>query len=472
MLRRLLDSPAFYFAGAALLVVVALATQVDLRLPAQEEDDASQIAALKERDDLNVVFVVVDTLRADHLDSYGYPRETSPNLTALARHGIRFAEVTAQSSWTKTSMASLWTGVQPLNHGLTRFDDAMPSEAVMPAELFKARGYETAGVIRNGWVAANFGFDQGFDMYLRPRPGRQHLRAQSRQVGGLVLEGSDEDVLVSANEFLDAFGRRKFFLYLHFMDVHQYVYDQNAPEYGPRYIDGYDKAIHWTDRVIAHLYGKLEQLGVLDRTLIVITSDHGEAFREHGFEGHARNIFAEVVQVPWIIGLPFRLSEGIVVEQRVSNVDVWPTLLDLLGMEPLPNADGVSVVPWIEAAAGLREDPGPSPPQLAYLDRNWGTRDPSIAMLSVEEGGKRLIWWLESEEEAERMVLFDVEADPGEQVDLYSPDDPDGQRLLAMAKEHRDGATNAWGTDARQVELDELRLNQLRALGYALPGDQ
>jgi len=237
MFRRLLDSPLTYFVGAALLIVLAIVTQLDVRVPPLPEGTPEDITLLPERGDLNVVFIVVDTLRADHLDAYGYERETSPNLTALARQGIRFERVLSQSSWTKTSMASLWTGVQPLNHGLLRFDDALPAEAPMPAEILKRAGYRTAGVYRNGWVAPNFGFDQGFDHYLRPRTGRERNQIQSQHPGGPVLEGTDEDVLISANEFLDSFGNDKFFLYMHLMDVHQYVYDQDSPEYGARYVD-------------------------------------------------------------------------------------------------------------------------------------------------------------------------------------------------------------------------------------------
>ncbi|MBW2267716.1 MAG: sulfatase [Deltaproteobacteria bacterium] len=471
MLRRLIDSPLTYFVGAGLLVVVAIATQIEVRVPPLPEGTPQDVAELPQRGDLNVVFVVIDTLRADHLDVYGYGRETSPNLAALASQGIRFEKVLAQSSWTKTSMASLWTGAQPLNHGLLRFDDALPAEARMPAETLKQAGYRTAGIYRNGWVAPNFGFAQGFDTYIRPRPGRARQRAQSQHPAGALLEGTDEDALVSANEFLDAFGNEKFLLYLHLMDVHQYVFDQDSPPFGVGYLDLYDQAIHWTDRVIAHLYGKLEEIGVLDRTLFVITSDHGEAFREHGFEGHARNLYSEVTRVPWIIGLPFRLMPGVVVEQPVSNVDVWPTLLELLGLSPLEGIDGRSAVPLIRAAAGLDAEPLAPTPRLAFLDRGWGHRTRQTPIFAVEDAGKRIMWWPQTDESPERVHLFDTEGDPSEQHDIYSPgDDPDAERLLGIVREHSESAESPWGVDARQIELDEMRLNQLRALGYVLPG--
>ena len=471
MLRRFLDSPITYFVGAALLVVIAIATQIEVRVPPLPEGTPQDIVGLPRRGDLNIVFVVVDTLRADHLDAYGYERETSPNLTALASQGIRFERVLSQSSWTKTSMASLWTGVAPLNHGLLRFDDALPAEARMPAEILKRAGYRTAGVIRNGWVAPNFGFDQGFDLYLRPPPGRERLQAQSRHPAGPMLEGTDEDVLTSASEFLDAFGSEKFLLYLHFMDVHQYVYDEESPAFGASYLDYYDQSIHWTDRIIAHVYGKLEEIGVLDRTIFVVTSDHGEAFREHGFEGHARNLYAEVAYVPWIIGLPFRLMQPVVVEQLVSNIDVWPTLLELLGLPPLEGIDGRSAVPLIHAAAGLDAEVLAPTPQIAFVDRGWGRSDRSIPIMAVEADGKRIMWWPETDEGPERVQLFDTESDALEQHDIYRADDPDARRLLDLARERFETGESPWGVDAHQIEIDEMRLNQLRALGYALPGE-
>ena len=352
MLRRLLNSPWPYFIGAGLLLIAAVASQFEIRVPSRPPGHPSDITALRERKDLNVVFVLIDTLRADRLHSYGYERPTSQTMDTLASRGILFKHVLSQSSWTKSSMASLWTGTQPPNNGVVRYDQVLPDAAVMPAELFKQAGYRTAGIWRNGWVAPNFGFGQGFDFYVNPQPGSERQRMQSRKPGGRALKGTDEDLVVSALEFLDNFGREKFFLYLHFMDLHQYVYDENAAHFGTSYSDVYDQAINWIDRLIGHIVNRIDEYGGLANTLIVIASDHGEAFLEHGFEGHARNLYSEVVNVPLIIALPFLLDPGIVVEERVSNVDIWPTLLDLVGLPPLVNPDGRSLVPLILSAAG------------------------------------------------------------------------------------------------------------------------
>lgn len=466
MFRRLLESPWSYFVAAGLLLIVGVVSQFEIRLPSRPEGDAEEILRLKDRDHVNVVFILVDTLRADRIGAYGYSRPTTPNIDALASQGIVFKHVLSQSSWTKSSMASLWTGTEPANNGIINYGDVLPEAAVMPAEILRDAGYRTAGVWRNGWVAPNFGFEQGFQIYLVPAPGRARAQLQVGHPGGAAIDGNDEDTVTSAVEFLNNFGQQKFFLYLHLMDLHQYVYDEGAPQFGTSYSDIYDQALSWADRVIGHLVHQLDEIGQLGNTMIVITSDHGEAFQEHGFEGHARNLYSEVVNVPWIISLPFRLDPGIVVEQRVANIDVWPTILDLLGLPGLTAPDGRSLVPVILADAGAAsgsEDGISSRPVIAHMDRHWGHKDRSEPMVSVTDGDKRLIWYPKS---PYRTQLYDLAADPGEKKNLYDPSDPEVQRLMAMARSYLENAKSPWGAGREQVELDDLRLNQLRALGY------
>ncbi len=463
MLRRFLDSPYPYFVGAGLLLLVAIATQFEIQVPSRPGGTPQDIPKLREREDLNVVFVMIDTLRADRLGTYGYERPTSPNIDALASRGVRFDNALAQSSWTKASMASLWTATYPANNGIVRYNDVMPEEAVLPAEIFREAGFRTAGIWRNGWVAPNFGFSQGFEFYLNPKPGRERERAQGRHPSGGALKGTDEDIVTSAFEFIDNFGRERFFLYLHFMDIHQYVYDEASARFGTSYSDVYDQSINWTDRLLGLIVERIDAIGELPNTVFVIASDHGEAFQEHGIEGHARNLYSEVVNVPFIIVFPFILEEGIVVKDRVLNVDIWPTVLDLVGLPPLPGADGVSLVPLIMAAARGETDPSFRRPGIAHLDRRWGTPDVSDPLVSVTEGDKRLFWQAKRPAQSR---LFDLTADPGEKTNVYDPEDPEAQRLVEVARKYYEEAESPWGVTPEQVELDELRLNQLRALGY------
>ena len=472
MLRRLLDSPWPYFGAAALLLLAALATQFEVHFPSRDKAPLTELSALRERKDLSLVFILVDTLRADRLSAYGYPRPTSPILDEIAAHGILFERVMSQSSWTKTSMASLWTSTNPIRNGILRYNHVIPAEATLPAEILREAGFRTAGLWRNGWVEPNFGFDQGFEIYVRPTPGRSRQQIHRQSPGGSPLGGTDEDLVVSATDFLDRFGHDRFFLYLHLMDLHQYVYDDHSAIFGTTYSDVYDQSINWTDRVLGMFLKALDDRGLLANTVVAIASDHGEAFREHGSEGHARNLYGEVSHVPFIISLPFVLEPGVRVPQLVSNADVWPTLLDLMGLPALPGADGVSLLPLVRQAGGL--DPGaPTEPLVrpvfGHLARGWGNpKADAQSLVAVAQGDKRLIVNLDKPEEAE---LFDTAEDPTEQQNLLAEDGAVAAPLRALIQGYETHSEPPWGKAPGVAELDEMRLNQLRALGYAIEGD-
>jgi arylsulfatase A-like enzyme len=248
------------------------------------------------------------------------------------------------------------------------------------------------------------------------------------------------------------------------------VYDEESAIFGTSYSDIYDQAIHWTDRLIGVLLDRLERKKLLERTIVVIAADHGEAFLEHGREGHAQDLHDEVTHVPLIVLPPFLLEPGVRVKTTVSNADLWPTVLDLVGLAPLPGADGRSLVPLILAAGGARagSDTGAlERPVFAQLVRGWGR--PRLehpgSLVSVTDRGMRLLTVLPAESPFE---LFDRTADPGERKDLAAAEPAAAQRLLALVKRYAADAKPPWGTAAPEVELDELRLNHLRALGYAV----
>jgi arylsulfatase A-like enzyme len=470
MLRRLLQSRSLTVALAAALLALAIASLVELRPRGVRTGHVEDLAKLSARSDLSVVFILIDTLRADRLGCYGYARPTSPTLDALAATGVRFAHVTSASSWTKTSMASLWTGLHPVTHGILRYPHGLPDRATLPAEILRDAGFRTAGLWRNGWVAPNFGFGQGFEIYHRPLPGRGPEREARRTPSEARLPGTDEDVTRSAIEFLRGARNDRFLLYLHYMDVHQYVYDDSA-NFGPELSDLYDNAIRWVDRNVEALVAAIAEQGLADRTVLVITSDHGEGFREHGLEGHARTLYREVIDVPWILVPPFRLDPGIVVSTPAAGVDVWPTLLDLLGQAPLPGAQGASRAGAILAAARAGPEPAPAAADsgaYAELDRTWGTQgaapDPIVAVI---EGPYR---WIQPLAGPAAGQLFDHRDDPREQHDVAAREPETAARLRARVAAYSSFPPATWGAPA-EVELDQMRLEQLRALGYVVGGD-
>jgi arylsulfatase A-like enzyme len=361
----------------------------------------------------------------------------------------------------------MWTGMYPERTGIQRFFHAMPDEALLPAEILKAAGYRTAGIWRNGWVANNFGFGQGFDLYLRPRQNRPEHKITRPAPGLRSLPGTDMDATLSAIEFMTGAVGSPFFLYVHYMDVHQYLYTDLSPDFGTSFSDIYDSAIYWTDHNVGRLLETLQKLELADKTLIVIVSDHGEAFFEHGIEGHARNLYREVLDTPWIIALPWKLDRGVVVERRVGNVDVWPTLLDLLGLQGLPGAEGESALPLIrEAAAGLATGGEESErPLYSQLDRSWGKVDGEPApTVSILKGAHRLNY---SSQQPERVELFDRSADPKERRNVADEQPEIAASLRAEVEAFLAKPKSQWQA-APEIEVDEMHQAQLRALGYVI----
>ncbi len=461
MLSRLLRSRWLYLAAGTLMVVAAIYLQFDIRFDPRPLGEPADIEKLHERNDLNLLFVLIDTLRADRLSAYGYGRETSPTLDKLAADGIRFAEHMSQSSWTKCSMASLWTGLYPIRTGVTRSPQGLPDEVLMPAEIIREAGFRTAAIWRNGWISPGFGFSQGFEVYHTPKsaPTPRSVRREKPTLG---VTGTDQDVVHSAIEFLRVQGDERWFLYVHLMDVHQYVYDETSALFGTTYSDIYDNSIRWTDRVLGSLITTLDARGLREKTMIVVAGDHGEAFGEHGREGHARDVHAEVTTTPLIVSLPFRLEPGIVVDAPTENIDLWPTILDLLKLPPLEAVDGKSRLPEIMAAARGELPPPRDTPRFAHLDQTWGrsAREPR-PMVAVREGPYRLVRAYEA-----KGRLYDRSNDPREQVDVSKENPEVLARLQAFADEYLERPSAPW--KASDVELDDAQLEQLRALGYEL----
>jgi arylsulfatase A-like enzyme len=455
--------------GAIVLVGYA-AMMIDVEVIPRDDrptGTAADIEALRERDDVNVLFILVDTLRADHLGAWGYERPTSPTIDRIASEGVRFSRHVSQSSWTKCSMASLWTGLYPARTGVTRFNHVLSDEARMPAEIMRDAGFRTVGLFRNGWVEGYFGFDQGFEVYVKPVAERVPAKVR-RENPTLSEAGTDMGAVEGVEEFLRAYGDQRWFLYVHLMDLHEYLYDEDSALFGTAYADVYDNAIRRTDYVIERLYELLARGGYLENTIVVIGSDHGEAFSERGFEGHARFVYKETTYVPLTISFPFRLEPGIVVDRLTRNIDIWPTVLDLLGLPAMEGVDGRSRRDAILAAARGEATSTDDDDAWAHLDRTWGRRGVRPApTVSVVDGGYRYVR-LPHADGGYDEELFDLSADPAELEDVRAEHAEVAERLRAMADDYLDQQPS-WSEKARTLEMDEMQLQQLRALGYKVP---
>ncbi|MBW2724717.1 MAG: sulfatase-like hydrolase/transferase, partial [Deltaproteobacteria bacterium] len=209
--------------------------------------------------------------------------------------------------------------------------------------------------------------------------------------------------------------------------------------------------------------------GHLDNTLIAIASDHGEAFSERGLEGHARTVYRETTEVPFILSFPFRLEPGLAVSRRSRNIDIWPTILDLLGLPEMTGIDGRSRVPEILAAARGEQLEDDGEIGIAHLDQNWGKRDvPEAPVVAVVEDNYRYVVQWDGARKQAYEQLFDALEDPGELVNISAAQPEVADRLRKEASQYL-YRKPPWDETAPDLEMDEMQLNQLRALGYKLP---
>jgi arylsulfatase A-like enzyme len=366
-------------------------------------------------------------------------------------------------------MASLWTSRTPLHAGVTKFDDTIAKEVLMPAEILAEAGFKTVGLFRNGWVNAQFGFDQGFEKYYKPLGGYQdqrirRMRPNSQQVG------TDESMVADAVEFLRIHGKTtRWFLYVHLMDVHEYTYDKESAQFGTAVPDIYDNSILREDWVISTLYDYLASQGLLEKTLIVLASDHGEAFGERGYEGHARELFPETTETPVIISFPFALSKPIVLDRRTTNMDIWPTVLELMGLSiQADDLDGRShrqeIIALARGSAPTEPEADAEKASVAFLDENWGVPGGErMAAVTIVEDDFRYVsgtGW--NGQPYERLLSM---AD-GQRQNVLKANPEVAKRLREQA---RDFLAQKPVHESEVIELDEMQLDQLRALGYQLP---
>jgi len=285
----------------------------------------------------NVLLVSFDTLRRDHLHAYGHPKKLSPVMDGLARRGVLFEDCVVNCGWTLPQHITLLTGAYPLNHGLvflTRIKRLSRSFTTL-AEVFQRRGYMTFGFgnqnsYGGGW---EYGFDRGMRHYTTAFPYNNMMELTPAAIGSALRAASGTP----------------FFLYLHTNDTHE-PFDASEPfatQWGGSYINKYEGEVSYVDHYLGKIIDQLRELGVLDRTLIVATSDHGSEFAEHGFYEKKLNLYEEITQVPLIMCLPSVLPAGAKVPGLCQTMDIVPTILDLCSL-PLPDRiDGRSLRPRI-----------------------------------------------------------------------------------------------------------------------------
>lgn len=446
----------------------------------------------------NVVVVVMDALRADHLGCYGYERPTSPRIDGFARTADRWTLAMAASPWTVPSHASLFTGRLPFEHGARTFETDRPGNNVNPlapsrqtlAEALAAAGWRTGGFVANdAFLAPRWGLDQGFATWHVERiPGVDlddrilaWIDGEADGSGGSGEAAGGEGAGEGAGD------GRPFFLFVNFMDTHspynttprpelglaepavrdegellRRLYEEVMPGEGPlpreliaQVVDQYDTAVANVDLAVGKLLDGLRERGLLENTLVVLTSDHGEYFGEHHLVEHSKDVYQGALHVPLLVRSPGQ-REGRVLDRVVSSTDLPRLVLAACG-ERLERR-------WRDA---FPDTPGSHPViaenyytrQRDLFDPRWGHRFRRVRTVLYEWPRK----YIHSSDG--RNELYDLSRDPGETRNLVG-------ELPGVAAAARD-TLRAFGRRrpaaferVRQSQLTEEETRRLRALGY------
>jgi len=430
--------------------------------------------------DINVLLISIDTLRRDKMGLYGYNHDTTPHLNNFAMDAVVFDHAVKTSGGTLPVHMSMLTSLHPLVHRVSPdAGNTLAASRNTLAEVLSEAGYRTAAFTDGGWVRGKFGFDQGFDRF--------------DDEGGHF-----KTILPKAYQWLKEGAGKKFFLFLHTYDVHSGTemlpYDGPEERYNRLYadltasdfdgciddlcasrllrtvnerilnegldpyevipgegvsymIDFYDGSINYVDDELDLLFEYLRRLGAYDNTLVLITSDHGEEFLEHGFFLHRQGIYDEVARVPLIIKFPFSKIADTRFQGLVSTLDLMPTVLDCLGLQTPAEANGASFLRQLQGAHEERE--------AAVIASALRTKKWKLIAGSNE--------------------LFDLESDPGETVNVIDQN-PERAQMLKDIWRQRVTELRALSSEltnrdqaqaAGKVELTQDEAEELRALGYA-----
>lgn len=426
--------------------------------------------------DANVILISIDTLRSDRLSLYGYHRPTSPHLEELAGRGIVFDRFYQNGGGTLESHLTMMTSLRPGSHQVTSHNKRrLEPERITLAETLKSAGYVTAGFVDDGWMAGTFGFSQGFDVY-------------DDRGGGF------REILPRVRGWIDARGGRPFFLFVHTYDVHSAFHElpYDCPgDYQNRYTAGarpaftgcrdgrcastllvwlnrqiaagaleaaeffspgevdyisalYDGCINYADDKVAEVLDLLRRRDLFDNSLIIVTSDHGEEFLDHGMVIHAQSAYEEFARVPLVIKMPGQERSGVRIDDLAAMIDVMPTILDRLGIQVPAQAQGSSLLPLIRTGRPVHDD------------------------VHLEDGIVTARW----KYIGDRGLLFDLKNDPRERLNLA----PAFPRLMDLFSAQLRATTEADRREhsafARRVSpsepvlLSKEKEERLRSLGY------
>lgn len=289
--------------------------------------------AIERNPNSNILLITVDTLRADRVGIYGYPKAETPHMDKLGKKGMVFKKTITSVPLTLPSHSSIFTGTYPLYHRVRNNGNySLSQDIVTLAEILKEKGYETSAFVGSFVLDSRFGLDQGFD----------HYSDQVKETkGAWYAERQADDVYSDFAKWLNEYSQNKFFSWVHFWDPHM---EYNPPEpFKSKYEDPYDGEIAFVDTYIGKILDFLKKEKIFKNTLIVFTSDHGEAFGEHVELGHSLFCYNENIHVPLFFTAQGYLPSNVSINLRVNLIDIMPTILDFLDMNIPEYVQGVSL---------------------------------------------------------------------------------------------------------------------------------
>lgn len=402
----------------------------------------------------HVLIVTVDTLRADHLACYGDERIATPNIDRLAREGAIALDATVPAPITRPSHVSIFTGLYPAQHGIRdNISRALAPDVPTLAETFKAAGFDTAGFVSSIVLSAQSGLGRGFDKFSDRFDLGPDAADEARFLD--ILERRGDVAVGEAIAWLERHAQARTFVWVHLYDPHA---PYEAPEpYASRYAERpYDGEVAWSDELIGRLDAALLRLGIRDRTLMALTSDHGEALGEHGELVHGFFLYQATLRVPLLLRGP-GIRPGTQIHSVTHSVDIFPTLADLAGVHTSTTSHAIagrSLAPLLRGIVATISD-APAFAESLTPRIHYGWSD----LRSIRDGRWKFIL-------APKPELYDLAHDPGERRNVIE-EEPARARALRRALEHHLGDENA--VSARAVQPGDVPIDlvqKLGALGY------
>ncbi|HSE42774.1 MAG TPA: sulfatase [Acidobacteriota bacterium] len=421
----------------------------------------------------NIVLITIDTLRSDHCTPYGYKRDTTPFMSTLAQQGSLFENVYAPMPTTGPSHSTMFTSRYPLSHGVVKNGYVLPKEEVTIAEILQQNGYTTAAVVSSFALNSKFGLNQGFSFYdeefIGKNPSMRTDRWQGIEVEGL-FDRRAKETTATALKWLKSQGNKPFFLWIHYFDPHgpydpperykkKFLSALNSDQEPQHTYDMYDGEIAYTDTEIQKVIKYIDDQGMDEDTLLIVTADHGEGLGQHNHMHHGLFVYEEAVRVPLVIRWPGKIPAGLRIRDRVELLDLPPTILEITGV-PAKTAgyQGRSMKSLLKPDAVQRQ----SRP-IFFQRRLYETENYKGHVVKGEKLGVLLDQWKYIEALKEQSVeLYDLKNDPGELTNV-SRDHPDQVKQLSLLiQEWR----KKYGKGSYNQKMSEEDIEALRSLGY------